>query len=135
MRKSKVAELERFKNRFEQYSRNDFEYAQQLMAIGDNSYIAEIAHAGQYNGAAQVIDRVIQEETNKKLFDFSIEEKTAHEWDLIVWGIYQRLIGLFMIFASIFCGYVADGDYTAALVLVPLGLAAIFTRQKWIYTE
>lgn len=137
MKKANIIELERFKNRFNQYAENELEYAKQLKVIGDDGYIVEIAHAGQHNGAAQVIEKLIDKEENNKLFDlvFKVEEKTEHEWDLIRWGIYQRLIGLFMIFTAIFCGYIADGDYTAAILFVPLGLAVIFTRHKWIYTE
>lgn len=45
----------------------------------------------------------------------------------------QRLIGIALIILSFITGYVANGDYTASIILIPLGLTLIFSKKKWIY--
>ena len=42
----------------------------------------------------------------------------------------QKLIGIGLILLGIFSTIVLDGDGTAALLLVPVGISAIFTKKN-----
>lgn len=46
----------------------------------------------------------------------------------------QRCSGLALIVCGVLTAVIADGDITAALVLVPLGLWLLFTRERVLYT-
>lgn len=44
--------------------------------------------------------------------------------------IKQKLSGLIMIFIGIITPFISDGDVTVSLVILPLGLYLIFTKEK-----
>lgn len=46
----------------------------------------------------------------------------------------QRIGGLLLIIGGVLTAIVAGGDITAAVVLVPLGLWLLFTRERVFYT-
>ena len=46
----------------------------------------------------------------------------------------QRIGGLVLTVCGVLTAILADGDITAALVLVPLGLWLLFTRERVLYT-
>lgn len=43
----------------------------------------------------------------------------------------QKVVGVFMLVLTIFAVKLLDGDATIALLTVPLGLALIFSKEKW----
>lgn len=47
----------------------------------------------------------------------------------------QKLYGVAMVILGVLSAFIADGDITAALLVVPLGLCLIFTRKKVMYDE
>ena len=46
--------------------------------------------------------------------------------------IKQKLFGLCLIAISVVCPFVMDGDATPGLLLVPLGILMLFTKEKFI---
>lgn len=46
----------------------------------------------------------------------------------------QKLAGLALIVCGVLTAVIAGGDITAAVVLVPLGLWLLFTRERAFYT-
>lgn len=47
--------------------------------------------------------------------------------------IKQKLIGLSLIAIGILCPIVFEGDATASLLVVPMGLMVLFTREDILY--
>lgn len=47
--------------------------------------------------------------------------------------IKQRLMGLFLLAFGILIPFINDGDATASLFFVPLGLCAMFTKEYILY--
>lgn len=47
----------------------------------------------------------------------------------------QKLFGLFVTLFGIATIFILEGDATAALMIVPMGLYAIFTKKMVIYDE
>lgn len=45
----------------------------------------------------------------------------------------QKLIGLVLIAIGILCPIVCEGDATASLLIVPMGLMVLFTREDILY--
>lgn len=42
----------------------------------------------------------------------------------------QKLSGLALVGIGILCPFISDGDATASLVIIPIGVYLIFTKQK-----
>lgn len=45
----------------------------------------------------------------------------------------QKIIGLILIVVSVVSAILLDGDITAAILLVPMGLTLTFSKRNWIY--
>lgn len=70
------------------------------------------------------------------------ETMTYKEWEEIhkaikeegkaerVYFLKQKLVGLLLVAMSICVPFVADGDATASLLIMPLGLLLLFTKDK-----
>lgn len=48
----------------------------------------------------------------------------------IMYFFKQKLLGLVLVGFGILIPFVLDGDATASVILIPLGLFLIFTRQR-----
>ena len=47
--------------------------------------------------------------------------------------IKQKIIGLLLVFIGIIIPFLLDGDATVSVLVVPLGLYLIFTKNKIMY--
>lgn len=45
----------------------------------------------------------------------------------------QKIIGAVLIIVSVVSAILLDGDITAAILMVPMGIYLIFSKTNWIY--
>ena len=67
------------------------------------------------------------------------QKREAERKAKVLYFLKQKMMGIAMIIISILIPIICDGDATASLITLPLGLYLLFTREeaiyKWFYTE
>lgn len=62
-----------------------------------------------------------------------IEAEQKEKREMFLYKAKQKLIGLLAITASIASPLLLEGDATISVIMLPLGLYLLFTREKVIY--
>ena len=65
----------------------------------------------------------------KRIINAERQEKR----ELLLYKAKQKMMGVALIIISILIPIVNDGDATTSLIILPLGLYLLFTREKVIY--
>ena len=71
---------------------------------------------------------IIREENRQKAIRRA--ERKARQKAEKIYYIKQKLMGLVAVGVAIACPLLLDGDATASLIMLPLGLYALFTKEK-----
>lgn len=74
---------------------------------------------------------IIKEENRQKAIRRA--ERNARRKAERIYYIKQKLLGLCMVVLGVAIPFVMDGDATASLIVLPIGIYALFTKEK-IYT-
>lgn len=62
-----------------------------------------------------------------------IEKEQCHKREVFLHKAKQKILGILAIGVSIASPLLLDGDATISLVMLPLGLCALFTKENIIY--
>ena len=73
---------------------------------------------------------ILREETRQKRLAKQKREEEKRE--IFIYFLKQKLMGVTLIIISILIPIVNDGDATASLITLPLGLYLLFTKEKVI---
>ena len=74
---------------------------------------------------------ILREEARQKRL--ARQRREAEYKAKVLYFLKQKMMGLTMIIISILIPIVCDGDATASLITLPLGLYLLFTREEVIY--
>lgn len=83
----------------------------------------------QYN-KVESIETVYTYTEWEKIYNRRMARKRAKRRAEATYYIKQKLIGLVMVVIGVLIPFVCDGDATASLVVLPLGLYLLFTKEK-----
>ena len=72
--------------------------------------------------------RIIEEENRQKAMRKARQK--ARKRVEIFYYIKQKLLGLAMIVFSVAAPFILDGDVTASVIMLPLGIYTLFTKEK-----
>ena len=89
--------------------------------------IHDAAYMAGYRAARE--DAAAEDKQRKR----ARELKRAIKRQRVICTIKQRAIGLAMLVLGLAIPYLMDGDATASLIIIPLGLYTTFTRELIIY--
>lgn len=75
---------------------------------------------------------IIAEENRQKAIRIAKRKarKRARKMAEIIYYIKQKLLGLSMIILSIVAPFILDGDATASVIMMPIGIVVFFTKEK-----
>lgn len=89
--------------------------------------IHDAAYMAGYRAARE--DAAAEDKQRKRVREL----KQAIKQQRVICTIKQRAIGLAMLVLGLAIPYIMDGDATASLLIIPLGLYTTFTRELIIY--
>lgn len=89
--------------------------------------IHDAAYMAGYRAARE--DAAAEDKQRKRVREL----KQAIKQQRVICTIKQRAIGLAMLVLGLAIPYLMDGDATASLIIIPLGLYTTFTRELIIY--
>lgn len=89
--------------------------------------IHDAAYMAGYRAARE--DAAAEDKQRKRVREL----KQAIKRQRVICTIKQRAIGLAMLVLGLAIPYIMDGDATASLLIIPLGLYTTFTRELIIY--
>ena len=72
--------------------------------------------------------RIIEEENRQKAMRKARQK--ARKRVEIFYYIKQKLLGLAMLVFSVAAPFILDGDVTASVIMLPLGIYTLFTKEK-----
>ena len=72
--------------------------------------------------------KIIAEENRQKAI--RIAERKARKKQNIICYLKQKFLGLAAVGAAIYCPLLLDGDATASLFFLPIGIYLLFTKEK-----
>lgn len=74
---------------------------------------------------------ILREEARQKRLARQKREEEKRE--IFIYFLKQKMMGVAMIIISILIPIINDGDATASLITLPLGLFLLFTKEEAIY--
>lgn len=102
--------------------------ATQQLSIGTDDYNKGF-NTGHDAGYAEAIEQILEMQQHRKELK---EKRDAERKAKRTYYIKQKLLGLVAVVISILIPVVMDGDITASLLIFPMGVWLMFTKERAI---